>query len=151
MRKKNEAQEFFEEYDTLVFMIKAKIEQRNMWAGISESITAQMGGERVQSSGDQQRMASAVVKYLDIDNEIKEMYKQIKHIEKVIKKLKGNKRKVIHMRYVQMLSFKEIGFLCHKNESWATTIHGRALQDVQRILDNGRKKRITVQDSQQGA
>ena len=95
--------------------------------------------DRVQTSGNQQRMADAVCEYIDIEADIKAELAKLadkrKEIIGTIMMLPYHKRNVLHKRYVQDKTFDEIAEACGKSKSWVTSIHGRALQDVQRILD----------------
>jgi RNA polymerase sigma factor (sigma-70 family) len=103
------------------------------------SITAQMGGERVQSSGSKQRMADALAKAVDVgdsyDRRIEQLEAEKAEIRTTIEKLPVKEYNVLHMRYFQNKSYDEIGFDNGMSKSWATTIHGRALKRLQKILD----------------
>ena len=144
MCKTKEAQAFLENYETLVFRLKEKTEEKNAWLNTATKTTSQMSEDRVQTSSDQQKMESAIIKYLGIDEQIAAICDKIKEIESVLEQLSGEKYKVAYYRYCKGLTYAEIGDRCDKTEGWATTTHGRALQDVQRILEYGRKKRLSV-------
>jgi DNA-directed RNA polymerase specialized sigma subunit len=84
-------------------------------------------------------MADAVAKYVDLEREIKEHIDSAmtakNEIVEVIETLEADQYDVLHKRYIQNMNFKEIAFDCGNSESWATTVHGRALKIVQKILD----------------
>ena len=92
-------------------------------------------GERVQSSGNKQRMATAVVSYVDLEREVEVLEAENKAIERNIEMLSGNQYDVIYKHYVLDMSMKQITLLKGKSPSWARTIHTRALESLQEILD----------------
>lgn len=153
MCKTKEAQEYLKRFREVDGDILNLLAEAKRWKEIAQGLTAgsqtvKINGiehamDRVQSSGSQQRMADAVCEYIDIEEDIKRrlaMYATKRNeILDVIRKLPYDKRNVIHKRYVQNLSFDEISLLCDKSRSWVTSIHGRALQDVQNILDERKK------------
>ena len=63
------------------------------------------------------------------------------HIRKAVLKLKGVKQKVILMRFISGMSYREIGEALHKKEGAVRVIQFRALKDLKAILerDRGRK------------
>ena len=119
--------------------IENLLAEAERWRLIATGTASRTDSERVQSSGSHQRMADAVCKYVDIEEDIKRhlgaLAEKRKEILETIRKLPYDKRNVIHKRYVQDMSFDEIASVCDKSRSWVTSIHGRALQDVQSILD----------------
>ncbi len=104
------------------------------------SITPSYEGEVVQSSGNQQRMATAVERWrdkeLELDATIDRLVDLRLEIASTIEHLKRPKESgVLHMLYVQGKTFKEVAQHYDKSVSWATSIHGRALQSLQKVLD----------------
>lgn len=134
------AKEYLGQIAKIDTYIKNKLIERKQWQDIATGITAEIGRERVQSSGDKQRMATAIAKYLDIEQEINDrlrsLTEQRKEIIGVIEQLDSEVYDFLHMVYVQHIPLKKVAELKHYSYSWATTFHGRALQKVQRILDN---------------
>lgn len=134
-------------------IIENKLSEKEYYKRIASGITSNPGGERVQASGSKQRMADAVAKWVDIDREIdKCIDDQITlrtEIVGVIQQLKSAvEYDILHKMYVgvmtekpdetiavERLTFQQIADLYGKTYSWATTVHGRALQNVQKILD----------------
>lgn len=104
------------------------------------SITPAYEGERVQASGNLQRTASVVDRWVDKEREMNEAIDRLVdlklEIAGTIEHLKKPKESgVLHMLYIQKKSFKEIAAAYDKSVSWATSIHGRALQSLQKELD----------------
>lgn len=133
--KTMDARTYLERIEMLDLMIENKLNEKKMWLEISQGTTAQMGGERVQSSGSKQKMADAVNRCVDLDAEIEECRQAKRDIIATLEQLKPSHYNVLYKRYVLQMQFKEIDIACKKGEGWATTIHGRALKNVQRLLD----------------
>lgn len=140
MRKKSEAQIYLEQPEKLDLRIKNKLIEKQQWRDIALGITANMDGERVQSSGAKSKMADAVGKCVDCEAEIgslidilidtkKEVIQTIEHLDSPIE------YDVLHRRYIQYQSLQDIADHFGKDYGWATTTHGRALKSVQEILD----------------
>ncbi len=148
MRKKSEAQIFLEQVEKLDVRITNKLIEKQQWHDIALGITANMEGERVQSSGSQSKMADAINKCVDMEAEIDRLVdilietkkEVIQTIEQVDSPIEYN---LLHLRYIQFKDLQEIADHYGKEYGWATTTHGRALKNVQRIID---KKFVTSCD-----
>jgi DNA-directed RNA polymerase specialized sigma subunit len=141
MRKKSEAQIFLEQPEKLDIQIRNKLIEKKQWHDIALGITANMDGERVQSSGAKSKMADAINKCVDmeaeIDNLIDELIDTKKNVIQTIEKLDSpTEYNVLHMRYIQYMSLQEIADHYNRDYGWVTTTHGRALKSVQVILEN---------------
>lgn len=134
-----EAKQFLNQLKKLDKMIENKLAEKARWKALALGTTAQNGGERVQSSGSQQKMADAVCRYIDIEKEIDEQIDKLvdtrQEVISVIEKLKTTEYDLLHKVYVQYLSLYEVADIYGNTYSWATTVHGRALKNVQAILD----------------
>ena len=134
-----DAKDFLRQLKKLDYMIENKKAEKQQWKAISMGTTAQMGGERVQSSSSQQKMENAVVRYTDIEREINEcidrLYDTKKDVINVIEQLNTEEYDILHKKYVQYLKFDEIAAIKDKSTSSITSIHGIALKNVQKILD----------------
>lgn len=139
-----EAQLFLRKLKKLDSMIRNKMVEKEQWKSLALGTTAQMGSERVQTSSSQQRMADAVNRYIDIEKEIDACVDRLvdarNDVIEVIEMLDEEKYDLMHLVYVQYRTLEEAAYMCDKSYSWATTTHGRALVDVQRILE-GRRSR----------
>ena len=122
-------------------IIQNKLIEKQQWRDIALGITASMGGEKVQSSGSQSKMADAVMKCVDMEAEINSLIDRMvdtkKDVISTIEKLdSATEYNVLHMRYIQFRSLQEIADHYGREYGWATTTHGRALASVQEIMDN---------------
>lgn len=140
MESKSKAQKMLERVEMLDTIIENKLIEQRQWKELALSITANMGGERVQSSGSQSKMADAVAKCIDmeeeiavaVDNLIAEKQKVVRTIEQLYS---PTEYKILHMRYIQHISLTDIADKLRREYTWVTTTHGRALKSVQNILD----------------
>ena len=135
-----EAKSYLLQVERLDSRIANKLIERQQWRDIALGITANIGGERVQSSGSQQKMSEAIEKCLDMDKEINSLIDELietkkKVIDTIEKIYSPTEYKILHMRYIQHISLKEIAIKLNREYSWVTTTHGRALKSVQNILD----------------
>ena len=146
MRKKNRAQEYLEQVDKLNAMIENKMAEVKQWRDIALGITSNSEGERVQSSGSKQKMSDAIDRVIDLQAEINALIDRLidlkQEIIKTIELLNATEYDVLHKRYIQGMTFDEIGAAKHKSKSWATTVHGRALQNLNVILVNQKRGRL---------
>ena len=125
-------------------MIENKMVEVSQWRDVALGITTNSEGERVQSSGSQQKMADAINRVVDLQAEINGMVDRLidlkQEIIRTIELLNATEYDVLHKRYIQDMTFDEIGAAKHKSKSWATTVHGRALQNLNVILDEREKE-----------
>ena len=153
VRKKNKAQEYLDQIEKLNAMIENKMVEVEQWRDIAlgvtsggESVLIEVKGkkelhnmEKVQSSGSPSKMADAVARIVDLQAEINGMVDKLiekkQEIIRTIEMLNATEYDVLHKRYIQGLSFEEIGEAKGKSKSWATTVHGRALQHLNGILN----------------
>lgn len=141
-----EVKEFLKQPERLDLRIKNKLIEKQQWKEIALGITANMDGERVQSSSNSKsKMAEAVIKCVDMEAEIDSLVDELidtkKKVIQTIERLESIREyNVLHMRYIQYLSLQEIAAYYQKDYTWATTTHGRALKSVQDILDKEKEK-----------
>ena len=138
-----DAKDFLRQLKKIDCMIENKLVEKQQWQAIAMGTTAQMGGERVQASSSQQKMADAVGRYMDIEREVDECIDRLfdtkKDVISVIEQLETSQYDILHKKYVQYLTFLEIAAIKDKSESNITSIHGIALKNVQKILDEREK------------
>jgi DNA-directed RNA polymerase specialized sigma subunit len=140
VRKKSETQIYLEQPERLDSIIKNKLIEKQQWKEMALGITANMDGERVQSSGAKDKMASAVERCVDMEAEIDRLIDKLidtkKEVIQTIEQLHSPiEYNVLHMRYIQYKSLQEIADHYGKDYGWVTTCHGRALKSVQEIRE----------------
>lgn len=133
------ARRFLKQLRKLDLMISNKAAEAQQWRAIATGVTPQYGGERVQSSGSQQKMADAVTKFVEIEAEVNRDIDRLIDVKKdvisVIEQLDAFEYDIMHKVYVQYLTFDQIAEKIDKSYSSIKTAHGRALRKVQEILD----------------
>ena len=134
------AQDFLRQVRKLDLQIQNKLIEKQQWRDVALGITANMDGERVQSSGAKSKMADAINKCIDVEAEIDCLVDKLIEVKKeVIQTIElldsPTEYDVLHRRYIQFLSLHEIADHYRKDYGWATTTHGRALKSLQSILD----------------
>lgn len=144
MCKTKEAQSFLKQLKKLDCMIRNKLIEKEQWKEIATGTTAHSDGDRVQSSGSQQKMADAINKYIDIEREIDtcidELIDSKKKVIAIIQQLNTVEYDVLHKIYVQYLTFEDVANEYGRSYSWVTTVNGRGLVSVQRLLDEQKKR-----------
>lgn len=136
-----DAKLFLRQVESLDTRIKNKLIEIQQWRDIALGITANMDGERVSSSGgSKSKMADAIDKCVDMEAEVNRLIDELidakRDVIATIELLDNpTEYDVLHKRYIQFLSLQEIAGIYKKEYGWATTTHGRALKNVQNILN----------------
>lgn len=133
---------FLKQVEKLDARIKNKLIEQQQWRDIALGITANMDGERVQSSGAKSKMAEAIDRCVDMETEINSLIDELIAIKQdviaTIEQLDSAiEYDVLHKRYIQYMELQEIADHYGKEYGWCTTTHGRALKSVQNLLDKG--------------
>lgn len=121
-------------------LIENKIIELEHWKAVATSTTTYSDGDRVQSSGSKQKMADAVCRYLQMEDEVNaEIDRLIDVKQEVISTIEQlpsiDEYDVLHKKYVQQKTLQDIADDLKASYSNITTIHGRALKHLQIILD----------------
>lgn len=140
VEKKSKAQIFLERVEMIDAIIENKLIEQRQWKELATSISANMDGERVQSSSrSNSKMADAVINCIAMEDEIAEAVDKLivekRKITQALEKLDNPTwYRILHMRYVQYIKLKDIAAQLNKDYDWVTTTHGRALKGVQNLL-----------------
>ena len=124
--------------DTLV---ENKLIEQRQWKDLALSITANMGGERVQSSSTTtSKMEDAVIKCIMIEEEIaaavEKLISEKKNAVRIMEALHSpTEYRILHMRYIQYISLADIADRLNREYTWVTTVHGRAVKHIQNLLN----------------
>ena len=142
------AKSYLKQVEKLDTIIQNKIVEKEQWKAIALGVTSHSDGERVQSSGRPSKMADAVDRCVDIEKEIDCLIDRLVELKRditgVIEQLNATEYDVLHKKYIQHLSYCEIADAKRRDYNWVTTIHGRALKNVQRILDERDRNESTL-------
>lgn len=133
------AKDYMMQLKKLNKIIENKRQEKAELMDIAAWITARAIGERVQSSGSKTKMADSVDRYVDIEREIESIVSECvakkTEIIGTIEKLNVTEYDVLYKVYVQDLTLYDAANQYGKSKSWADSVHGRALANVQKIID----------------
>ena len=147
--KPTKAKEFLGQIKKINALIENKSAEVEHWKSVAlgivpSGVDIKVNGvvqqmDKVQASGSQQKMADAICKYIDLQAEINADIDNLidtrKNIIETIELLETEKYDLLHKVYVQGFTLDEVAAMYGFSYSWATTLHGRALKDVEKILD----------------
>jgi hypothetical protein len=146
MSKRNKTIEYLELISKYTKMIKnRKLDSMQLMdiatSTTAKSVSIQIGKElhnmdKVQSSSSNQKMADAINEKVDLENDdygIRDLIAKRQAIIDDIEKLSLDEYEVIYMRYVYNMEYQDIADSCDKSYSWATSVHGRALKNIEKI------------------
>lgn len=133
------AKEYLKEIARIEKMIENKKEDMERWRDIALNITGNYSGERVQGSGNQQKMATAVINRVDLQREIEghivTLYRKRQEIIAVLEQLPIQDYDLLYKIYVNKKTLNDMADERGCSYSNITTLHGTALKKVQRIID----------------
>ena len=137
------AKDFLLQIKKIDTLISNKLVEYQQWRDLALSITANMGGEKVQSTSSQQKMSDAIDNCVDIEMQIdrfvEELAEKKRIVIEVIEQLPEPEYDVLHKVYVQYKTFYEVADERDISHSWATALHGRALKLLENILKEREK------------
>ena len=136
-----DAREYLEQIEKNECIIANKQIEKKYWMDIATGTTANVTGERVQTSGDGHAKEKQIIEMVLIDEEIERLKGEIAEIISTLQKLKKSEYDFLHKMYVQHLSLKEVQAAMKKTYSGAKSTHVRALRNLQKILDGQEKAR----------
>lgn len=168
------AKDFLQQIEKLELMIENKKAEKIRWKDIASNITSSFnnvlvevkppkyefrngmiieiekgkyelqGMDRVQSSGNPQKMENAVDEFMNLDEEIIQceiwLIECQNEITRTIELLSPTEYDLLHKVYIQKMSLSDVGQKRNKSYSWAKAVHGSALKNLQIILDEKEKK-----------
>ena len=135
-----DAKEYLRQVEKLDLRIKNKLIEQRQWRDIALGITANMDGERVQSSGAKSKMADAVDRCVDMEAEINSLVDKLidtkKEVVQTIERLDSPiEYDVLHKRFIQYKTLQQIADEYKKDYGWAKSTCKRAVRHVQALLD----------------
>jgi DNA-directed RNA polymerase specialized sigma subunit len=136
----SEVIEFLQRVGKYEIIIQNKLIEIQQWKALAESTTAILIPDKVQSSSSQQKMAEAVEKYIEIENEINDyidrLYDAKRDVLSKIEQLKPTEYDVLHKVYIQFKSFQEVADDYDRSKSWVSKEHQKAIESLERLLLN---------------
>ena len=137
------AKDYLRQLQKLDKLIENKLAEKEQWKAMATSTTQQLTADRVQTSGNPQKMADAVCKIIEIEAELNAFVDRLidtkRDVISTIERLNPTEYDLLHKVYVQYFTFDDVAIKMNKSYSWVTTVHGRALKSVQNMLDERQK------------
>lgn len=133
--------EYLNQIERLDKMITNKLSEIYQLKIMACSITVSGDSERVQTSGNQDKLGSTIAKIVDLERETDELVDSLVDKRKEILKQIDNMKNidhydVLHKHYVERRTFQDIA----DSENWSIrqvfNIHGRALQEFEKMYGN---------------
>lgn len=120
-------------------IIESELSQIKILRERAESITVGLNPDKVQSPTANDTIGDCVVKIIMLENELKasieESNRVIRKCLNVIKMTKPEHQQVLYKRYFENETWETIAYEMHYTYQWVCVLHGRALIEVQQILD----------------
>ena len=130
-------------------LIENKLAERDQWKAIATNVTQRLTADRVQTSSNHQRMEDAVLKLIEAEKEVDDAIDKYvdtkREIIATITKLCTTNEiyyDVLHKIYVQDFTLDDVAEMYNKSRSWIDQTHGRALNIVQRIIDERERNAV---------
>lgn len=128
-------EKYLEEILSIDSKIANKQYEYEMWVDIANGNGGMGDGERVQSSGNKDKQANAIVKYADVEREIEALKREKALFIRRIERLKKNQYNVMHDFYIKGLTLKQSALSHQKRPTWATTTHKIAKEQLKRMIE----------------
>lgn len=138
----DEVKEYLYQIKKLDRMINNKLNELEKWKSVCEYPNVPAYGlEKVQSSGG--KTTFALENYIIMESEIQEAIQELLETKRevigTIEKLPLPEYEVLYEKYVNFKEFQDIADQMDKSYSWTTSVHGRGLVSVRKILQDREK------------
>ena len=137
--------DYLEQIEKMDAKIETKMEELERLQTLAEKTTASLGGERVQASGNQQKLEDCVIKILKAQEEINASidrfvdYKK-EAMELIDRACDADCIRLLYKRYFSYMKWEEIAVDMNYTYQWISGgLHQRALTQVQKALDERSK------------
>ena len=139
------AKNYLKQIKSMDAKINADIEEIASLEALATRTTSVLGGERVQTSGSQQKMADCVTKIVamreQINAEIDRFIDYKKEARELLSECDSECITLISKRYFQFKTWEEIAVDMNFTYQWVSGgLHQKALAQVQRALDEREEK-----------
>ena len=120
--------------------INSDIENLAALEAMATKTTSVMGGERVQASGSQQKMADCVVKIVDLKDQINKQIDNLidrkKEARYLLAECDADCINLLHKRYFMYETWEQIAVEMNFTYQWVSGgLHRKALSQFQKALD----------------
>lgn len=134
------AKEYLSQAYWLDKIINNKLEQASNLREHATRATSRYTAERVSGTSDRCPMENAMVKLIDLENEINADIDKLvdlkQEINNIIANVSNNKyRLILEFRYIQGKAWEEIADELGYNIRWVFRMHGSALVEISKLLE----------------
>lgn len=134
-----DAKEYLQKVEDNESIIANKYIEMQYWIDLARGITSGMGGERVQATKTSHPMESKLVEASLIEDEIKRLKAEIKEVINTIQLLPKREYDILYKVYIRHLPIKAASIDAKKSYSWGKMVHAKALDSLQKVLDEREK------------
>lgn len=138
--------DYLEQIEKIDAKIETKMEELERLQTLAEKTTASIGGERVQASGNLQKLEDCVIKIVKVQEEINASIDRFVDYKKEAMELidhacDADCIRLLYKRYFSYMKWEEIAVDMNYTYQWISGgLHQRALAQVQKALDERRKE-----------
>lgn len=134
------AKEYLQGIKKLDSLINSLTEEYETMRSLALKVTASNDGERVQNSGNQDKLGNMVIKLIEqqekINRNIDKYINMRANIHEVLSLLdNGDHIRLLYKRYFEYKSWEVIAYEMHYTYRWVTKMHGKALIELDKILE----------------
>lgn len=135
-----DAKKFFRACRRIDKRIEGKCDEIERVRLMAERVTASYSDEPRGGGGPTSRVENAVLRYIDMERELEREVDRMaayrRYAKNVIEKLDDDRhRDILNLRYFSGWSWEKIAIAFDVDVKWAYKLHGRALGDARRILN----------------
>lgn len=139
--KDNAAKRYLQQIRRLDTKINRDIEELHRLKAMVTKITPTLKQDVVSGGGTQDKLAEAMSKIIDFEEEINReidcFVDARKAVTATIDKVEDARlHTVLNMRYVQFKTWEQIACYMGRSYQWVCKLHGTALQVVEKIIEN---------------
>lgn len=130
--------EYLNQIERLDKMITNKLSEIYQLKIMACSITVSGDNEKVQTSGNQDKLGSTIAKIVDLERETDQLVDAMVDKRKsIIQQIEGINNidyyDILHKHYVERRTFQDIADSCNWSIRHVFNIHGRALQEFEKV------------------
>lgn len=119
--------------------IDSKLEQASSLRCLAMKVTTTFGEDKVCSTRKQSPMEEAIVKIIDLENEINDDIDELidlkrKIVEKINLMADENNKMVLELRYIALMKWEDIAETMDYDLRWVYRIHGKAIKEFEKPL-----------------
>lgn len=129
------AREYVGQLERIDILLASKSAEKLRWKALALDTGARQSGDKVQGSGNQQKMAGAVESAVDLDAEILQLQAERHEIVHTLEQLQVDEFWILNEVYGKHVSVGQAAWDRGRSYSWARALHNRALENLEKLLN----------------